>query len=449
MRYNLIVEDFGKIKQANIEVSPLTLIVGDNNSGKSYLLSLLWGLYSAGHDSFLFRNLEELEIDGYKELYSKIEDMVEASKSEVEIEISFHMDEFIKILNAILEMRKDIFVKSIFNYEGISIGKLKIELLRKQQFIIRGSYDGKFLHYSYRPEKRNIGFSEKLPDDFIVQRIIQDILSWILNTKKGSRGENVIYLPAARTGFMLAKDIINKVGRRAAYDVMDGEEIEEAQDMQPFTKPIMQFLDTLEDLSIDNDGFYAEIAEWMEAVMAHGNIEYSETNRKEIRYIPNGENESLPLRTASAVVTELAPLAMMLKYKKRIDMICYEEPEMCLHPQLQQEMGRLLIRLVNKGIPVIATTHSDIIIQHINNMCRLAELGCPYELLEKLQMSEEDALDIKKVVVYQLKDKGNYSEVEKIIPKDGEFQLRTFSNALLNILNQTSEVQEFETEQEE
>ena len=36
--WKLIVEDFGKIKSAEIEVAPLTLFVGDNNSGKSYLL---------------------------------------------------------------------------------------------------------------------------------------------------------------------------------------------------------------------------------------------------------------------------------------------------------------------------------------------------------------------------------------------------------------------------
>lgn len=43
MKRKLIIEDFGKIKQAEIEISPLTLFVGDNNSGKSYLLSLIFG----------------------------------------------------------------------------------------------------------------------------------------------------------------------------------------------------------------------------------------------------------------------------------------------------------------------------------------------------------------------------------------------------------------------
>ncbi len=45
MAYKLIVENFGKINKAEIEICPLTLFVGDNNSGKSYLLSLIWALF--------------------------------------------------------------------------------------------------------------------------------------------------------------------------------------------------------------------------------------------------------------------------------------------------------------------------------------------------------------------------------------------------------------------
>lgn len=45
MKYcKMTVEQFGKIRKAEIELAPLTLFVGDNNSGKSYLLSLSWAM---------------------------------------------------------------------------------------------------------------------------------------------------------------------------------------------------------------------------------------------------------------------------------------------------------------------------------------------------------------------------------------------------------------------
>lgn len=39
----LHVENFAKIKTADVKISPFICFVGDNNSGKSYLMSLLWG----------------------------------------------------------------------------------------------------------------------------------------------------------------------------------------------------------------------------------------------------------------------------------------------------------------------------------------------------------------------------------------------------------------------
>ena len=44
---------------------------------------------------------------------------------------------------------------------------------------------------------------------------------------------------------------------------------------------------------------------------------------------------------------------------------------MCLHPQLQYKMGKMIGRIVNSGIGMVITTHIDIIVQHINNMIKL------------------------------------------------------------------------------
>lgn len=51
--WKLLVKDYGKIKSAEIEMAPLTLFVGDNNSGKSFLLSLLWGIENLGIQAIL------------------------------------------------------------------------------------------------------------------------------------------------------------------------------------------------------------------------------------------------------------------------------------------------------------------------------------------------------------------------------------------------------------
>lgn len=42
-RWTLHVENIGKVLAADIQIAPLICFVGDNNSGKSYIMTLLWG----------------------------------------------------------------------------------------------------------------------------------------------------------------------------------------------------------------------------------------------------------------------------------------------------------------------------------------------------------------------------------------------------------------------
>src|SRR5271169_3173039 len=42
--WTLSVENYGRIWQGEIRLAPLVIMIGLNNSGKSYVTSLLWGL---------------------------------------------------------------------------------------------------------------------------------------------------------------------------------------------------------------------------------------------------------------------------------------------------------------------------------------------------------------------------------------------------------------------
>ena len=77
--WKLRVENYGKIKSAEIEIAPLTLFVGDNNSGKSYLMSLLWGIDILGIEALLGSEyLESEETDKLSEwLISQMETAIQ------------------------------------------------------------------------------------------------------------------------------------------------------------------------------------------------------------------------------------------------------------------------------------------------------------------------------------------------------------------------------------
>lgn len=441
--WKLIVEDFGKIKSAEIEVAPLTLFVGDNNSGKSYLLSLIWGIRNLGEEIFL--NDSEF---GKKELIDwmteKITTAMEVGKCKISLEPVENLLE--EALNAILERKKEEFVKKIFNSDKVSIGKLSIGFENLNSVDLEFNLDelGSLkLNIDEQPvisvNKAFVNERKYLQNGVIQVIMLQSIYAHILKMDSIGINNNCIYLPAARTGFMLTKDIINKVGRQNTFNIST-----EKETITPFVRPINQFLDVMTDLTAEytENKEFLELSRDIEKELASGTVEISNMPNKEVQYVPNGYEMGIPLRLTSAVVTELSPLILILKHKRSIDSLCYEEPEMCLHPQLQYKMGKIIGRIVNSGIEMIITTHSDLILQHINNMIKLSKRKDKKEVCQKLGYSLKDLLVCDDVRVYQFETKMKEgTEVKELLCSEDGFVVPTFNNALDLIMDEAYEIQ--------
>ena len=98
--WKLLVEDYGKIKSAEIEIAPLTLFVGDNNSGKSYLLSLLWGIENLGIETILGDDFMEMEqAESLKQwIWKQIDIAIETKENIVSISsVSDMMEELLNL----------------------------------------------------------------------------------------------------------------------------------------------------------------------------------------------------------------------------------------------------------------------------------------------------------------------------------------------------------------
>lgn len=445
MAYQLVVENYGKIERAELNIAPMTLFVGDNNSGKSYLLSLIWALSSGRQDQILYKGLKSLLVEKYTDLYNRFEWLL--SKEAIDKKdrsIIIEEKELADIINTVFTMNKDAFVKSLFNYEGMSIGKLAIQINESQPYkVIRMPLDdgvGIRIQINEEEKMRFVFVKRADVNAAAIARIVRELLNLILRNELPRSA--TYYLPAARTGFMLAKNSINQVGRKKAFDIIVEEDGESSDiEVSPFPKSIIHFLDTMDSLNTDTlNKEYVSMAVWAEHYMADGNIEYTDSNNGSIQYIPEGMEIGLPLRVSSGVVTELSPLILLLKYSRRLKMICYEEPEMCLHPQLQYQMARLLVRMVNSGIRIAASTHSDIIIQHINNMCQLYGSNNKEAVLENSDFETDDLINVEKIAIYQLSVQGNTTKVERILPENNVFSIPTFRDALKSILEQTLEI---------
>lgn len=445
MGWKLKVLEYGKIKSAEIEPSPLTLFVGDNNSGKSYLMALLWGIQNLGVSELISSVLrEETKLEHELIGWIRAQVALACEQGEHIAQVCEIEKELQALLQEGLRQNKDNLVKKIFNSSDVKIKDLQIELKDLDKISLTftklkdrwGSEELDSLRI-----KNNTGteYTIKLSEiewGYQNNLIICMILSLAMEISIGEVNgihEN-IYLPAARTGFMLTKDIINKAGRNAAFNI--GVQQEE---MIPFIRPINQFLDVVNDLSFDSKGDRgaAAIAEYLENYMAEGTVEMSTLPNKEVLYVPAGQEKGIPLRIVSAVVTEISPLILILKHKKRVKGLFYEEPEMCLHPQLQQKIARVICQLASAGVKMTLTTHSDIILQHINNMIRLSERQDAERICSELRYDSGDLLKAEEVKVYQLKSNaGEGTKVEELPCGKNGFAVPTFNDALDRIMEE-------------
>ena len=448
--WKLSVKNYGKIEKAEIECAPLTLIVGDNNCGKSYLMSLLWGIKNYGIMRLMDDNNIIWKSDLAKEVIDWMINIVEKVDDGQKSITALSYDICIKIeniINEFLESNKDKLLSWIFNSNTVRADEIKI-LLDKENC---SKY---IVHCKKRAQRIQIEFCLEKSDNFIHSYgtegwdeqnrefnsyfLIKAMISEMLGCVFYSSNNQYTYLPAARTGFMLAKDVVNKVGREQTFNYSG-----ETTNIIPFTRPINQFLDVINDLTIEPNGRdkYMSLAKDIEQYMLNGNVDISNGTNKEVFYTPSGEQKDIPLRAVAAVVTELTPLVLLLKHSERIKDLYYEEPEMCLHPQLQNTMCKVLIRMVNSGIHVVGTTHSDILIQGINNMIKQCSHPEKDKICSELSIGTDELIAAKDVNVYQFEMNGNKSSLTKLECGENGFAVPTFNNALDMIMEEAYKIQ--------
>ena len=117
---------------------------------------------------------------------------------------------------------------------------------------------------------------------------------------------------------------------------------------------------------------------------------------------------TVPLSRASSMATELAPVILFLRHivEKR-NILFIEEPEAHLHLEAQRKIATAIVMLVNAGIRVVVTTHSDYFLDQI----------AYHLLLSKLDENNTDdpALSEDHVGVYDFVQEKNGTVVKKLI----------------------------------
>ena len=437
----LHVENIGRIGSADVRIAPLLLFVGDNNSGKSYLMSILWGLLSQGKDLFSTKS-------AFAGKYLICEKWLQDHLGQRIVIDDTVAKIYIDWFNELLKINKKEFLLRIFNH-AVSSSAIEIRDFQIQKDLMVLFEDN--LRYKFSESNGYIKIPAKEEYQNEDLRRMNVYICWNLlmggiaapifaPVSRGRRIGEPVYLPTSRTGFMLTYSQLLERSIEMNFSGM------EAIDAGKLTLPYVDFLQLITKFEQKNKlrKDYQNLVDFLEQKMVDGDFRIKKAMLPKFTYKPQSSEKDMPLHITSSVVTELAPLLMLLQSNIDFKTIIIEEPEAHLHPSLQKMMSRFIIRLMNSGKTVWITTHSDIILQQLNNMIKLKNNKNCIELMKEFLYDDMDLLEYKKVGVYQFsrnKTSGK-TDVDELMSGKYGFEVPTFNDALEELLNEVYHLQE-------
>jgi energy-coupling factor transporter ATP-binding protein EcfA2 len=365
--WKLVVEDLGRIGHAEIEARPLLLFVGANNTGKTYLASLLWGLLA------LTGELPVVEGEAYRRCVAWIEERFARREQEPTFEITpeVHAD-LVQVVNDTLRLYGATLAARTFNKPAFTLGTIELQDVARYEHTgllwSRLELEGKQVAALTitRRDRGYLGWFDQ-PARFVYVIALVHVLGaqWI-RRDVGPLSPGPVFLPASRTGFML---LYRSLAEQSVseYLIKSGAPRRPAPDL---TTPAADFVRLLTGLRSEV-GAYPEEAAFLEQAMGGRLALRADVGLPQVLYEHAAGGPPLPMELSSSLVTELAPVVLTLRHASGYQILFIEEPEAHLHPKLQRRLAQVVVRLVRKGLCVWITTHSENFCQQINNFMKL------------------------------------------------------------------------------
>lgn len=428
----LIIENFGPIKKANIEVKDMMIFIGPQASGKSTLAKLITILEDVNFKektSISFsEELEKYNISSFLKENTYIEYRTPSFKFTFEANKEDKFDIY-DIINRIEDTEIDI------NYvaQAIGIMLMGISLDEKENILFREIQ--KHEHYGLNSEIENL-FDIFDSAVFITEKLLKiynkdlkneveyiHLLDVVKKVFSLIRPLDSLYIPAERTLLPL---LVSNIGGLINNDILIPKNILIA--VQQFEKAIQKVTDI--DLSII------------------GSLRFKQSEGRSFIY--HNKNEKILLKDSSSGIQSFIPILLLiensLKTENYINLnYVVEEPELNLYPEAQYKLVKYLVKSCLettreiKTKNLIITTHSPYVLASINNLLHAHNKSKinnfkTNEIIEEcswIDPNHFNAYEVKKGTVRRIFNKKSKLIEDNIIDEVSEIIMQDFKSLAL------------------
>jgi hypothetical protein len=450
------IKNLGVLKQAEFTLGDLTIICGGNNTGKTYATYALFGfLYS-------WRQIFSIEIDPAKinQLLAEgvahidITKYVEQAQQIVLKGCQDYTQQLSKIFATSADRFKDTEFQVTLDTQTIQLNgrfERRMSTASSDIFSMTKSEESTELVITLLVEQDKV----KIPVD-IIERIIADALKDIIFAQLLP---NPFIASAERTGAAIFRKELNFARNRLLEEMGQADKqinpIELLlKDYEDYALPIktnVEFTRKLEIL-VQKSSFI--VGNYNDVLSDFADIiggEYTVSRNDELYYLPKGKRVKLSMDESSSAVRSLLDIGFYLNHEaKPGDLLLVDEPELNLHPENQRRIARLFARLVNLGIKVFITTHSDYLIKELNTLIMLNHDKPHLQRIAKEEgYQKAELLCAEKVKVYiaeeariQLEGKTRKSKCQTLTPANIDPELGIEARSFDRTIETMNRIQE-------
>lgn len=383
----LTIRNFSAIEHAEIDVRPITIIIGPQASGKSLISKLLHFMTKTMDPRSFSRTEDRDPRDVKKRILEEFEkNFPRPAWGSREFQITMQSGDFTA---EIIRRRKSNGSYHIKIEMSENLSQLYSTFVRALKQVTHPTDNDHRDLLFVRTQEVNW----KIRDEFT--SVLQAYFGKDFVTSQH-------FIPAGRSFFTsLGKTV-------TAFD--------HSESLDPFVRQFGRFYSSIKEFGIRRTGktnsplnrFYAQMSEMLGGrVVLKENAEYVETN----------DGRQIPFQILSSGQQELLPLwlifAFLLTYEAGRDegriVIAIEEPEAHLFPESQAKVIEILAGTLSRmsGMAdLIITTHSPYVLAKTNNLIRAAEIGvgATEELRKKLMAIVPSAawLPLENVAAYAI-----------------------------------------------